>query len=150
MQHVIIDTSTLIKYIDDQESRHDEVISFFNSLEEYTGIWVSRYVVSEVISRILTKSSILNKKQTIESVWKQLTEDNIQNESKITDHTTLTKIYNEAYRLTRKHCENHNAPNFVDCYQVALANHLRKKFRTEIKLAYFDQYFPHGSYTPIF
>ena len=101
MPHVIIDTSALIKYIDDNEARHDEVTDFFNSLGDYEAIWVSRYVISEVISRILTKKSILDKNKTIESVWKTLTSDEYQNEGKISDHKLLTKIYNEAYRLTK-------------------------------------------------
>ncbi len=121
-----------------------------NMVDNYSEIWVSRYVVSEIISRIISKKTIKNKKDKISKIWKQLNDEGINNEGTIGNIDTLSRIYKDAYRITYKHSANNNAPNFIDCYQVALANYLHKKTRSDIDVASFDQYFPKGSYNPVF
>ncbi len=151
--HYIIDTSTWIKSIVESEKNHKEAKSFVQQLstkKESAVIWVSKYVVSETLNRILQmKHNIGNKQKILSKIWNELNGDLILNEDDMgVVQTNL--VYKKSFKIMHKHALNQRAPNFIDCYQVALADRLNKKFRTEIKIAYFDQYFPIGVYTPVF
>lgn len=135
------------------EENHELASKFLYDLTTSSnagGVWISKFVVAEVMNRIIgLKPNIGDKKGVIAKVWNELHSENIFNEDNI-EEDQVRRIYKNAYKIMHKHASNNKAPSFVDCYLVSLANRLNKKFRTDIKIAYFDQYFPTGKYTAVF